>query len=135
MAKKTYVRIDGLEKLIRDLNKSGDSIERELVTGVKKASKVVENDMEKRARKLPQATGELSTKTKIVNTYKDEGTVTSLIGPGKNIIHAFFAEVGVYGRRKKTRRQYARPAVDKNKKEIREVITEAVWKAFERVMR
>lgn len=134
MAKNTYVKIEGLDKLVRDFERAGGSIEGALVTGVKSASKTVERDMESRAKKLPYAEGELAAKTDHLNTYKDDGTVTALIGPGKKVDHSFWAEVGVHGHKKNTRRQYARPAVDKNKKSIREAITEAVWKAFERVM-
>ena len=135
MAKNTYIRIEGIEKLVKDLNRAGDSMEHELVAGVKAASRIVESDMERRARNLPQAKGKLATKTDVINTYHDEGKVSALIGPAGKIEHSFWAEVGVHGHKKNTSRQYARPAVDKNKKKIREVITEAIWKAFERVMK
>lgn len=135
MPKRTYVRIEGLDQLVRDLDKTGAIMYRASIDGVQKASELVEGDMVRRAKALPFAEGELSINTNIIDTYKDDGQVSAMIGPGAKVEHAFFAEVGTRGNTKKPSKQYARPAVDKNKKKIREIFEASVVEAFERVIR
>ena len=123
MAKKAYVKIQNLPEILKKINKVGSAVDDVLMEAVKAATEIVESDMQARANKIKRS-GTLHREIRIKSLYdnKAEHKAKAYIGPGgKDINYAFHAEVGT---RDTKAQPYARPAVDKNKSKIKEIIND-----------
>lgn len=136
MAKKAYVKIEGLEKIIKILNRVDGGADNALLQAVKDGADIVENNMRQRVQKFKKNTkpGEIQKEIKIKSKYKNESkhSATAYVGPGgQNIDYAFHVEVGTKDSKAKP---YARPSVDRNRKKIKQAIDNAIGKAVERAL-
>jgi len=131
MARKVNIKIEGADKIIQAFGKMEGGAVGVMMEAVKDAGDIVETDMQSRADKI-RKTGNLEGEIAIRSQYeqKKDGKAIAYIGPGKDVDYAFFVEVGT----KDTKASpYARPAVDKNRKKIKEAIENKIADTLERL--
>lgn len=126
-AKKLYAAVEGAEEVIKLLEDMGQKAEEVLAGAAEAGGKIA---LAEARRRCPVKTGRLRASLELKQGKKTPARANVRIEHGKKEYYGKFVELGT---KKQPARPFLRPAMDENKKQISDAVTEEIGRAVGRV--
>jgi HK97 gp10 family phage protein len=125
--KKLKAEVEGAEEVVKLLEEMGQKAGEVLAKAAEAGGRVA---LSEARRRCPVKTGRLRASLTLTQGRKTPARANVRIEHGKKEYYGKFVELGT---RKQPARPFMRPAVDENKQQISEVVTEEIGRAVGRV--
>jgi len=126
-AKKLKAEVEGAEEVVKLLEEMGQKAGEVLAKAAEAGGRVA---LSEARRRCPVKTGRLRASLTLTQGRKTPARANVRIEHGKKEYYGKFVELGT---RKQPARPFMRPAVDENKQQISEAVTEEIGRAVGRV--